>query len=68
MRVVTSLSKKYKICQDQLADSTEYFERLSSHVGALNVQTWSKLEDRLQILRMEDVTVMDQLDVTEAKG
>ena len=33
-----------------------------------NVQLWSKLEDRLQILRMDDVTVMDRLDVTEAKG
>ena len=51
-----------------MADSNEYFERLSAHVGPTNVQLWSKLEDRLQILRMDDVTVMDQLDVTEAKG
>ena len=66
--LVSTLEKKYKICRDQLADSSEYFERLSSHVGVSNVQLWSKLEDRLQILRMDDITVMDQLDVAEAKG
>lgn len=65
---VPTLSRKWKACLDQCADSAEYLTELSNHVGPIKVARWTQDLLRMQAERGKDVNVMDELDVKEPNG
>ncbi|KAK7681502.1 hypothetical protein QCA50_015234 [Cerrena zonata] len=65
-RMVPTLFRKWQVCLEQVADSQDYFDKLSQHVGASNAADWTRLENRIQLLRSSNIEVMDALDVKEA--
>ena len=52
----------------QAESSAEYFEDLCATVGVDKTREWTELEEHMQQEREDNISVMDQLDVTDEKG
>ncbi|KAK7676858.1 hypothetical protein QCA50_020194 [Cerrena zonata] len=68
IRMVPTLLRKWAACTEQVQDSQEYFDQLSSHVGPTCVAQWTQDEERMQTQRDEKVEVMDEFDVEDDKA
>ena len=63
-----TLLKRWKNAVVQEKESRLYFEELCASVGPEKTEEWTKLEERMQMEREENIAIMDQLDVTERQG
>ena len=66
--LASTLLKRWKKAVVQEKESRMYFEELCASVGPQKTEDWTRLEERMQLEREENIAVMDQLDVTERKG
>lgn len=63
-----SLYKRWEVAVKQAEDSAEYFEDLCTTVGPEKTRKWTELEECMQQEREDNISVMDQLDITDEKG
>ena len=63
-----SLYKRWKIAVKESEAATTYFSNICDTVGEERTQEWTELEDKLQVERDDDVSVMDQFDVHQDQG
>ena len=52
----------------QAEESRAYFQGLCESVGPEKTKEWTELEERMQIERDVNISIMDQLDVAERQG
>ena len=63
-----SLYKRWQIAVKESEAASTYFSNICETVGEERTKEWTQLEDKLQIERDADISVMDQFDVHQDQG
>ena len=63
-----SLYKRWQIAVKESEAASTYFSNICETVGEERTKEWTELEDKLQVERDDDISVMDQFDVHQDQG
>ncbi|KAK7678352.1 hypothetical protein QCA50_018701 [Cerrena zonata] len=67
INMVPTLFKNWELAVKQVHASTAYFEALCETVSPENTRRWTELEEKLQVERENDISVMDNFDISDEK-